>query len=312
MSESYTLPITITVAALPPGDKFTPQQLADAIAARLQFVTATPFALFTIGDTEPSSDLGPWAQGGRVWKYFDEVTGQYQPFVIPPEGLQYSVSATEPTDTRINVWFEIDPNTGLPVDIRLRVDSETDPWPSVYYPKGDVYTKVETDAFVTAIEAQITAILTGLAETQRYCARANRGGTSQTVDISGASEKLTFDSEVIDTGDAFDLTDSRYTAPVAGIYRVSFTGQFDNAGGTASGMQIGVNILVNGGTNLLGATTAVPSPPGARWFVNCSGLVALSAGQYIECFMIASDGVNTGDLAFANASFCVDLVQQTA
>lgn len=99
-----SLPITIQMAALPPQVRWTPQQLGDAIAARLSLVTAQTFALFVAGSTAPLSNVGPWLKDGTTWYVWYDSLGAYAPAQVVPT-VTYAaraipaVAQTIPVDT---------------------------------------------------------------------------------------------------------------------------------------------------------------------------------------------------------------------
>lgn len=102
---SNDLAISIQMGALPPAVKWTPQQLADAIAARLRLVTSGTYVLIAGGSTEPASDVGPWFDGQSFF-YYSYVTGNYQPIVLSPESLGYWIGPDAPDPTIYNFWIE--------------------------------------------------------------------------------------------------------------------------------------------------------------------------------------------------------------
>lgn len=90
---SNTLPITVVMSSLPPSVKWTPQQLGDAIAARLTLETSQQFALFVTGSTAPLSNVGPWLKDGETWYVWNSTLGQYVLEPRPPED-HYPARAT--------------------------------------------------------------------------------------------------------------------------------------------------------------------------------------------------------------------------
>ena len=191
MATTNYLPLTITVAALPVGWTGTPQELAEALAERIQIATQESFARFTVGATEPESDIGPWAKDGKTWYYFDSVTGAYIPFVIPQESLGYQISVEEPTADAINVWFQIDTD-GLPIAIKTKsIQSGTITWTSAYYLKTET---LSTGEIQLAIATQI-----------RWAARA-KPNIDQTISIDGADHKMTLNAETITSVTTFVFT----------------------------------------------------------------------------------------------------------
>lgn len=286
MPTQNTLPLLVQIAKLPDGFSGTWQEFADALAERIIIQAQQTFALFTAGSAEPATDVGPWAKNGNEWFYFDPETGKYEPFLISMSRLGYQISVEEPTDDSINLWFQIDED-GTPLAIRFRQNvGGSIEWPSPYYLKSETFSQAEAAA---ALLFQV-----------RYAAKAQANAT-QSLDVDGSVQKLNLQSETYDIDGAYSPADSRYIAPVKGIYTVHVVTQFDNDGGSAANMQVGVAVIKNGvgfGPNVLGATTAVASPPGSRWFVNFSGDVLLNAGDFIELAAIPVDGVGSGNLDF--------------
>jgi microcystin-dependent protein len=107
-----TLPLIVQMGALPLNFQGTPQQFADAIAARLSVVTQQSLALFVSGTTEPSSDVGPWyntqTEPGSWWGW-DAVLGNYQPLPIPDVSLRYILSEAEPDPSIFQLWVKLSP-----------------------------------------------------------------------------------------------------------------------------------------------------------------------------------------------------------
>jgi microcystin-dependent protein len=109
---STTLPLIIQMGALPLTFQGTPQQFADAIAARLSVVTQQSLALFVSGTTEPSSDSGPWYNTTTepgVWYGWDPVLGNYQPMPVADVSLKYILSEAEPDPALYQLWVKLSP-----------------------------------------------------------------------------------------------------------------------------------------------------------------------------------------------------------
>lgn len=106
-----SLPISIRFGSLPINFQGTPQEVGDAIAARLTIVAQQSFALFVTGAAEPFSNVGPWLDTGTspigVWKNWDDVTGKYQPITLIDEQLGYILSVNAPDPTKFKVWVKL-------------------------------------------------------------------------------------------------------------------------------------------------------------------------------------------------------------
>lgn len=299
MASENALPLTITVASLPVGFVGTPQELADAIAERIEIVAQQSFALFSVGATEPSYDTGPWAKNGNTWYYFDSDAGAYLPFEIPQASLGYQISVNEPTEDGIVVWFQVD-NDGLPLAIKTRsVSGGAIVWTSVYYLKSETYSQAETN---NAIARQI-----------RYAVRA-KPNADQTISIDSTDQQLDLNAEILDPDGAYTEADSEYIAPIKGIYEIGGVMVFDNDTGTPAGMEIEVSAWSDGvgtGTELGANGNNTPSPNSDRWHVPLSIMFQASAGAVIELSATAVDGVNSGDLTLlaAKSFWTIKLVQ---
>lgn len=295
------LPLTITIAALEVGFRGTPQQLADAIAERIQITAQQTIALISSGATEPTSNIGPWAKNGRTWYYFDDDTGAYVPFIILDSQLKRQISIGEPTDDAIDIWYQIDED-GAPLAIKLKsIVGEAVTWTSVYYLKSEVYTIAQADLAII--------------KQNRYGVRAQPNAV-QNFNIDNAPHKLTMDVEIYDESSVYDDSNYRYTAPLKGIYRVSALARFDDVSGTPAAMQAGVRVWKNGvgsGTQVAAADNNTPSPAGDYWEARISDDILLDAGDFIELAGIAQDGVNSGELQMQVASHWeIHLVQTQA
>ena len=114
------LPLDIQMGALPANWQGTPQQFADAIAARLSVITQQTFALFVVGATEPSSDVGPWLDTSTsigTWKVWDSTTGNYQPMPLADESLRYILSPSAPDPDIFQLWVELN-GSGKAISIK--------------------------------------------------------------------------------------------------------------------------------------------------------------------------------------------------
>jgi hypothetical protein len=75
------LPITITGSPLAEGN-YTPQELFDAIVARLALETQESYVLIGTGSVLPTSDQGPFMLDGNKLYVWNETDGEYQPQII--------------------------------------------------------------------------------------------------------------------------------------------------------------------------------------------------------------------------------------
>lgn len=87
-------------APLPPDFHGTPQDLYQAMIQRLAILSPVGTNFIVVGDTEPSSNVGPWLRTsatGASWWVFSAEAGQYVPVDISPsETPDFFVGPTDP------------------------------------------------------------------------------------------------------------------------------------------------------------------------------------------------------------------------
>ncbi len=64
--------LVLVAANLPERFQGTPQQLFAAMLARIQIMSPSGTNYFVVGDTEPTSNQGPWLAYGTKWYVWDE------------------------------------------------------------------------------------------------------------------------------------------------------------------------------------------------------------------------------------------------
>ena len=142
-----------------------------------------------------------------------------------------------------------------------------------------------------------------------YPAKGGTPGTSL-MDIDGVNHKLPLFTPIINPYGQWNNSLQRYQVPVTGVYNVSATTQFDNSTGNAAGMEVGIGLFRNGFFvgETLGTSVDVANPTGQRWSPGFSGLVTANAGDYLELWAFANDGINTGKIALTTAALSVNRV----
>lgn len=133
-----------------------------------------------------------------------------------------------------------------------------------------------------------------------YKFRAYRNAAYNTV--SAVLTKVLFDAEEFDTNGNFDLTTSRYTAPLAGFY------QFNGALITNHSGFIEVGLYKNGAPYSFGNREFYS--PGQATRVTCHDLMQMAAGDYAEVFYYV-DGVHAVSVNSTNTYFSGFLVSRT-
>jgi hypothetical protein len=107
---------------------WAPQELADAIAARLRISTQQTFALFVAGSTEPTSNVGPWLKDGVTWYVWDDNSGSYIPQVLPSASLRYIIGETPPDPADYDFWSQ----TSAPLEPQAVKTYYNGNWTDVY------------------------------------------------------------------------------------------------------------------------------------------------------------------------------------
>ena len=292
------MPVTfsISLAPLPVDFKGTPQEFATAMVDRLTITPSTEWSSFIVGSVIPTSDEGPLlydaGDGNKEWRVWDTNTGAYTYLITDGAGIKAgSIPVTALVTDLANAnkvlirdGSGVISHVGGTAGQQMVIGSGGNP----EFASPDVLS---------------------FAPAKGYAA-----GT-QSLPIDGALHKLVADTEDFDLENCYDPTNSRYTAPTNGIYFVSARVQCENSGGTASGMEIAIGTGINGNpvlANRLSNGTSVASPPGDRWYPSVSGLVKLTAGDQLEIYLSAQDGVLAGNLNLTAAQISVHRVEETA
>lgn len=252
---SNTLPVSIAMGALPASGKWTPQQLADLMVARMSLITSATFALFVTGSTEPSSDVGPWLKNGNEWWVWNATSGDYQPIEINQASLGYFIGSAAPNPLVYQFWIETTAG-GSPLAVKIFYSGA---WVDVYaatlasYQTIAAYTASIANYSTTAqMTAAIAAAIAGIpsvsivAGTQIFKAHASApvnvvfgGGGTQT----GVT---TLDVEDYDPDACFAA--SRFTAQVTGYYSFKAVMQCGVTAGSPTDFDANVTFGVNGGS----------------------------------------------------------------
>lgn len=294
---STSLPVTFTASPLPSTFRGGPQQLLDAIVARLGLTTDGSLQFYASGSVAPTSDVGPWLKDNLTWWVWDVGTGAYVPEVIDSLSLRYILSVATPDPAEYDVWFVLD-GAGKAQAVKTY---SAGAWHDVYEDKFATYSTT------TEVNALIAAALI------RYPAAAYTSGSISVPCDATPTKVSNFDQVELDPNSAYNAASARYVAQVTGVYSVTGNVQVDNDTGTASGMEIGIFVSLNGSTtpgNTASSGTSAASPPGSRWYPEVQGMLEMSAGDYIEIWMTANDGVGSGQVTVANGDWGIQLVQK--
>lgn len=102
----------IVAAQLPPDFRGDPQQFFQAMVERMSIQSPSGTNFFVVGDTEPSSDSGPWLKNGDRWYVFDTELGRYVPINVDDSvRALFVVSEAEPdapvSDRDPTLWLKV-------------------------------------------------------------------------------------------------------------------------------------------------------------------------------------------------------------
>lgn len=100
-----------------------PQDFADEMVRRMRILSPSGTNFIFIGDTEPTSNVGPWLKGGTQWYVWDDNIKRYVPLDISAsETKWFHVGLTIPATSTPPVWLrttkdqsESDPSIGDPI-----------------------------------------------------------------------------------------------------------------------------------------------------------------------------------------------------
>jgi hypothetical protein len=298
----------VTAGALPEGLDTDPQGLLQEFAARLIITPSVPWSSFTVGAAQPTSNLGPWFKDGKELWVWDDVSATYIPVVSPAvldssggtsyPSLRYAVTALAPDSAKYSFWIELN-SSGKAIDIK---HYSSGAWRSIF---EDTFLAIQNQfAYIDNNFPKTTDMNTAIATAVdavriNYPVRSSLT-VNQTVSVAtlATNTKLLFNSVDLDPDAVYDATNSRFVAPVDGIYEVSAELQIDNNTGNAADMEISLIILKNSG-NYTASGMSIASPPGARWYPQVSSLVQLGTGDVVEIALSLQDNVNTGNVTVA-------------
>ena len=283
------LNLTFRASPLPTGFVGSPQDFLDAIVARLAADQPNSISFFATGSVAPSSDVGPWMNNGQTWYVWDTSTGSYVPEPLSDTQVRYIASSTAPSAAKYTLWIVLD-GTGKATAIK-------------YYSGG---------AWKDIYEDQFSALNTAFAAASLAYPAIVQPTSDQAILVDGNYYKGLFNNVILDSNSCYDATNSKYVAPIAGIYEVVCNTQIDNVDADATGLEIGLVIYKNDypftGQPKSGANAV--SPSGARWYPQVSGLIQMAANDSVSVWLEAGDSGSTNHVNLSNNSqFYVQLVQ---
>ncbi|NKB36564.1 MAG: hypothetical protein GKR93_05240 [Gammaproteobacteria bacterium] len=103
--------------------------------------------------------------------------------------------------------------------------------------------------------------------------------------VSGAPERIiTFDTEILDYGFDFNISNERYTAPVSGHYTFSASVSFDLGDGTDDTMYLSIRKNAGADMNTIEINPRAHTSPGREIAYSISSSLYLTAGEYVSVF----------------------------
>ena len=115
--------LVIEAAPLPAQFEGTPQALFEAMLARMKIKSPAGINFIQIGDTEPSSNQGPWLKNGTKWYVWSDEEKKYVPLDISDSiSAPFVVSESQPSTGEIPLWLQT--VNGVPVAWRYYVNGE--------------------------------------------------------------------------------------------------------------------------------------------------------------------------------------------
>jgi hypothetical protein len=109
----------IQASQLPATFQGTPNDLFAEMIKRMRILSPSGTNFIFIGDTEPTSNVGPWLKDGNKWYDWDDTTKRYVPLDISDS---YTPAAwlgfTQPTSVPPVVWLQtsLDPTNTDPLN----------------------------------------------------------------------------------------------------------------------------------------------------------------------------------------------------
>lgn len=230
------IPIVFRAHPLPVGFNGTPQEVCNALVARLVAEGTDSIAFFVTGSTEPTSNSGPWLKDGEVWYIWDNVTGSYIPQPLDPASIKIHYGQDEPDPAVYNMWVEYN-GSGKSVDIKTYYSGA---WHSVFEDKFAQYstTSQMNTAISNAVNAAVSSINVGKA------AFSLKPTVAQSITFLGAgtqSGKIDFGTEVYDPDGV--ISSSEFIVPESGFYSLAASVQVNVTSGSPGTLDIVTDII---------------------------------------------------------------------
>lgn len=115
--------LILQMSQIPPTFIGIPSELAAEMVRRIRIVSPSGTNFIFIGDTEPTSNVGPWLKNGTQWWVFSNDLKRYVPLDITASQVNwYFIGNSTPPNSTPPVWLkttkdatEADPTHGEPI-----------------------------------------------------------------------------------------------------------------------------------------------------------------------------------------------------
>ena len=115
--------LLIQMSPIPQTFHGTPQELSAEMVRRMKILSPSGSNFIFIGDSEPTSNVGPWLKDGTKWYVWDSTVNRYVPQdITDSEQRWFWIGATTPSNVDPPLWMrttkdatEADPTYGSPL-----------------------------------------------------------------------------------------------------------------------------------------------------------------------------------------------------
>jgi hypothetical protein len=131
--------LIILMGQIPASFRGSPQALANLMIKRMKIVSPSGANFIFVGDTEPTSDVGPWLKDGNKWYVFDDELKRYVPQDISDSETDWFQTGKNPPPTADPpVWLKTDrdataedPSIGNPISWHVHNGSNWVPFSGI-------------------------------------------------------------------------------------------------------------------------------------------------------------------------------------
>lgn len=109
MAELFKTNLVLVMSPIPADFEGTPQEFAESMVERMEIQSPVGTNFFVVGDTEPTSNQGPWLKGGTEWYVFSDSEGRYIPLEITGSVQRLftvgAITPDAPTGDDATIWL---------------------------------------------------------------------------------------------------------------------------------------------------------------------------------------------------------------